>query len=279
MIQKGRWFLDGMAVTTISLMLILLIASLFAPLIAPYDPTEIHMEETLQGISSRHLLGTDLLGRDLLSRILYGGRISVLLAIAATILSMFLGMLLGLIAGYWGGKIDTVITALTSIFQGLPGTSMMIAISAIMGPGIWSLLTALVINSWAGFSRIVRGKVLKLREETYIEGARSLGAGHLRIIVSYLLPNMVSDIIVLFATRIGGVVLSIAALSFLGLGIQPPTPDWGMMISEARTSFRMAPMLLIAPGACIIILSFGINYFGEVLRHYFDIKSQFRQKY
>ena len=175
------------------------------------------------------------------------------------------------------GWADGVITWFTSIFQGLPSTSVMIALAAILDPGVSSLLLALVLTSWASFSRVVRSSVLRLREEAYVEGARCLGAGRLRIITRYLLPNLLPEIAVLFTTRVGGVVLSVASLSFLGLGIQPPTPDWGVMISEARTSFRTAPMLILAPGACLIILSFGINYLGEMLRAHFDIRGRTRQ--
>ena len=248
-----------------------------APVLAPYPPTQINMAERLQGISAAHPLGTDTLGRDLLSRVLYGGRVSVLTAAAATALSMLLGLAVGLIAGYLGGWADGVITWFTSIFQGLPSTSVMIALAAILDPGVSSLLLALVLTSWASFSRVVRSSVLRLREEAYVEGARCLGAGRLRIITRYLLPNLLPEIAVLFTTRVGGVVLSVASLSFLGLGIQPPTPDWGVMISEARTSFRTAPMLILAPGACLIILSFGINYLGEMLRAHFDIRGRTRQ--
>lgn len=272
--KRERWHMDTMTVISLVLLAVVLLGSLFAPILTPYSPTEINMDESLLGISSEHLLGTDFLGRDLFTRILYGGRVSVMTAIAATALSMLLGLVIGLIAGYFGGGVDAVLTCITSIFQGLPSTSMMIAVSAILEPGIFSLLFALVINSWASFSRIVRENVLAIREETYVEGARCMGAGRLHIIVRYIIPNMLPDIIVLFTTKIGGAILSIAALSYLGLGIQPPTPDWGMMISEARSYFRTAPRMLIAPGVCIMSLSFGINYLGEMLRNYFDVKSQ-----
>lgn len=172
------------------------------------------MAERLQGISAAHPLGTDTLGRDLLSRVLYGGRVSVLTAAAATALSMLLGLAVGLIAGYLGGWADSVITWFTSIFQGLPSTSVMIALAAILDPGVSSLLLALVLTSWASFSRVVRSSVLRLREEAYVEGARCLGAGRLRIITRYLLPNLLPEIAVLFTTRVGGVVLSVASSVF-----------------------------------------------------------------
>ncbi|WP_195463748.1 ABC transporter permease [Anaerotruncus colihominis] len=275
--MKRKSKIDPLAALALCLLGLLLAGSLLAPVLAPYPPTQINMAERLQGISAAHPLGTDTLGRDLLSRVLYGGRVSVLIAAAATALSMLLGLAVGLIAGYLGGWADGIITWFTSIFQGLPSTSVMIALAAILDPGVSSLLLALVLTSWASFSRVVRSSVLRLREEAYVEGARCLGAGRLRIITRYLLPNLLPEIAVLFTTRVGGVVLSVASLSFLGLGIQPPTPDWGVMISEARTSFRTAPMLILAPGACLIILSFGINYLGEVLRAHFDIRGRTRQ--
>ena len=275
--MKRKSKIDPLAALALCLLGLLLAGSLLAPVLAPYPPTQINMAERLQGISAAHPLGTDTLGRDLLSRVLYGGRVSVLTAAAATALSMLLGLAVGLIAGYLGGWADGVITWFTSIFQGLPSTSVMIALAAILDPGVSSLLLALVLTSWASFSRVVRSSVLRLREEAYVEGARCLGAGRLRIITRYLLPNLLPEIAVLFTTRVGGVVLSVASLSFLGLGIQPPTPDWGVMISEARSSFRTAPMLILAPGACLIILSFGINYLGEMLRAHFDIRGRTRQ--
>ena len=275
--MKRKSKIDPLAALALCLLGLLLAGSLLAPVLAPYPPTQINMAERLQGISAAHPLGTDTLGRDLLSRVLYGGRVSVLIAAAATALSMLLGLAVGLIAGYLGGWADGIITWFTSIFQGLPSTSVMIALAAILDPGVSSLLLALVLTSWASFSRVVRSSVLRLREEAYVEGARCLGAGRLRIITRYLLPNLLPEIAVLFTTRVGGVVLSVASLSFLGLGIQPPTPDWGVMISEARSSFRTAPMLILAPGACLIILSFGINYLGEVLRAHFDIRGRTRQ--
>ena len=275
--MKRKSKIDPLAALALCLLGLLLAGSLLAPVLAPYPPTQINMAERLQGISAAHPLGTDTLGRDLLSRVLYGGRVSVLTAAAATALSMLLGLAVGLIAGYLGGWADGVITWFTSIFQGLPSTSVMIALAAILDPGVSSLLLALVLTSWASFSRVVRSSVLRLREGAYVEGARCLGAGRLRIITRDLLPNLLPEIAVLFTTRVGGVVLSVASLSFLGLGIQPPTPDWGVMISEARTSFRTAPMLILAPGACLIILSFGINYLGEMLRAHFDIRGRTRQ--
>lgn len=258
----------------LTLLAVILLANLFAPWLAPYDPNAPNMRMKLQGPSWEHPFGTDALGRDLLSRVLYGGRASILLALAATVLSMAFGMLLGLLGGWFGGFTDWITTALANIFQGLPGTCLMIAIAGVLGPGIFNLLLALTLTSWAGFSRIVRTETLRIREEPYMEGLRSLGAGNLRMLVHHAVPNLVSKLIVLFTTRVGRSVLSIAGLTYLGLGIRPPTPDWSVMINDARLNYRSAPHLIIVPGMCIFLLLLSINLLGDALRDRMDIRSQ-----
>ena len=253
---------------------VILLSNLLAPWIAPCDPNEANMRVRLQGPSPEHPLGTDSLGRDMLSRVLYGGRSSMLVALAATALSMALGMLLGVLGGYYGGMPDWCITAVANIFQGLPGTCLMIAIVGVLGPGIPNLLLALVLTSWAGFSRIVRTETLRIREEAYIEGIRALGAGNGRLLWRHIVPNMMANIIVLFTTRVGRCVLSIASLSYLGLGIKPPTPDWSVMISDARLNYRSAPHLIIVPGLCIFLLLLSINMLSDALRDLLDVRSQ-----
>lgn len=262
-----------MAVALI-LLAVILFSNLFAPWLAPYDPNETNMRIKLQRPSWEHPFGTDALGRDLLSRVLYGGRASILLALAATVLSMAFGMLLGILGGWFGGLTDWITTALANIFQGLPGTCLMIAIAGVLGPGIPNLLLALTLTNWAGFSRIVRTETLRIREESYIEGLRSLGAGHLRMLLHHVVPNLVSNLIVLFTTRVGRAVLSIAGLTYLGLGIRPPTPDWSVMINDARLNYRSAPHLIIVPGLCIFLLLLSINLLGDALRDRMDIRSQ-----
>ena len=256
-----------------SILLAILAMTIFAPWLAPYDPTEVNMKIRLLDPCREHLLGTDSLGRDVLSRVIYGGRASLVVAVFATCCSMALGLAIGIAAGYCEGPVDTVITAVTNIFQGLPGTVLMLAMVGIMGPNNMSIVLALVITSWVGFSRLVRGEVLKIKNELYIEGMRTLGAGHFRIILKHIIPNIRTNIIILFTTRVGRVVLSVAGLSYLGMGIQPPTPDWGEMISgPARRYFRTAPHLLWAPGLCIILLSLSINLLGDLLRDRLDVK-------
>lgn len=249
---------------------IMILVSVLAPVLASYEPNAMNMAETLQPPSLQHLLGTDLLGRDMFSRILYGGRSSMLLALCAALLSMLVGMLVGVLAGYFGGLWDYLLTIITNIFQGLPGVSMMVAIAGIMGPGFKSLMLGLVLTNWTGFSRVVRTEVMKYREENFVEGLKVLGASHLRIICGHILPNMFGNTVILLTTRIGRSLLSISGISYLGLGIQPPTPDWSVMLSDARMSFRSAPHLILAPGICIVIVMFSIHLIGDFLRDWMD---------
>lgn len=257
-------------ILAVAVLAAIILMSIFAPLIAPYDPLEVNIQNSLQQPSPEHWLGTDEIGRDLLSRVIYGGRQSILLAVAATALSMLVGLIVGVIAGYFGGPIDMIITSFSSIFQGLPGTSMMIVIASMI-PGIPGMIVAIVITSWVGFSRIVRGEVMKLKQEKFIEGLQSLGAGRMRIILRHITPNLMSNVIIIFTTRIAKVILSVASLSFLGLGLQPPTPDWGVMINEARVHFRSNPLLILAPGSLIMAISLSVNVIGDALRDKLDI--------
>ena len=258
---------------------LLVFIGVFADFLAPYDPNKVNMSKCLIGISKDHLLGTDALGRDVLSRVIHGARVSIFLSFIATVFTMLLGTIIGLVSGYCSGIIDNTIQIIVTIFQGLPGLSFMIALAGVLGPGVKSLLIAITVTSWAGFSRIVRGEVLKVKEEKYIEGARALGATNLHIIIHYILPNIFAPFIVLFTIRIGKVVLSMASLSFLGLGMQPPQADWGVMINDAKTYFRSYPHLLLAPGISILLLCSSINLIGDALRDIFDEKRDFFSQY
>lgn len=266
--MKKRQWISGIA--GIIIVVVILGAGVLAPFLAPYDPNGIDMAQSLQGPSPQHLLGTDLLGRDIFSRILYGGRSSIVLALLATAASMLAGMAVGTLAGYYGGILDEIIMIFLNIFQGLPGTSLMIAIAGIMGPSFKSLMIALVLTSWTGFARIVRTEVLRLREENFVRGLKCLGVSDQAIIWKHIVPNMKGNTVVLFATRIGRCILSISGLSFLGLGIQPPDPDWSVMLNDARMSFRSSPYLVMGPGVCLILLLFGINLVGDLLRDLMD---------
>lgn len=248
--------------------------SIFAPLLVPYDPEALDLLNKVAPPSAEHLLGTDNMGRDVLSRVMYGGRESILLAFLATFASMLVGLVLGMLAGYYGGAVDLTLTTISSIFQGLPSTTMMIALTSILGPGIRSLLIALTLTSWVGFSRIVRGEVMRVKQEYYVESARSMGFSDRRILFRHILPNIFESTMVWFTNRIGGAVLSVASLSYLGLGLQPPTPDWGIMIKESRTYFLSAPLLAVAPGICIVLFVLSIHIIGDWLRDRADILNE-----
>ena len=255
-----------------SVLLLIIGASILAPLLVTHNPFEPDMANRLQPPSWQHFFGTDALGRDMFSRILYGGRASILLSLASAILSLGVGLVIGLFCGFYGGKLDMLCTVASNIFQGIPGCCFMIAIAGIFGPSIKSLVLALVITSWAGFSRIVRAEVMQLKEEPFIEGLRCLGCSDSRLLLHHIIPNIVNKLLILFTIRVGRGILSIAGLSFLGLGVQPPTPDWSVMVSDAVLYYRSSPHLILIPGACIFFLIYAINNLGEFMRDKLDVR-------
>lgn len=255
-----------------SVLLLIIGASILAPLLVTHNPFEPDMANRLQPPSWQHFFGTDALGRDMFSRILYGGRASILLSLASAILSLGVGLVIGLFCGFYGGKLDMLCTVASNIFQGIPGSCFMIAIAGIFGPSIKSLVLALVITSWAGFSRIVRAEVMQLKEEPFIEGLRCLGCSDSRLLLHHIIPNIVNKLLILFTIRVGSGILSIAGLSFLGLGVQPPTPDWSVMVSDAVLYYRSSPHLILIPGACIFFLIYAINNLGEFMRDKLDVR-------
>ena len=255
-----------------SVLLLIIGASILAPLLVTHNPFEPNMANRLQPPSWQHFFGTDALGRDMFSRILYGGRASILLSLASAILSLGVGLVIGLFCGFYGGKLDMLCTVASNIFQGIPGSCFMIAIAGIFGPSIKSLVLALVITSWAGFSRIVRAEVMQLKEEPFIEGLRCLGCSDSRLLLHHIIPNIVNKLLILFTIRVGRGILSMAGLSFLGLGVQPPTPDWSVMVSDAVLYYRSSPHLILIPGACIFFLIYAINNLGEFMRDKLDVR-------
>ena len=258
----------------IIVVLAIILCAVFAPWIAPYDPYQVSVDEILQHSSAKHWLGTDALGRDLLSRVIYGARTSVAFAVAVALCTMLVGVTLGIAGGYFGGITDRVIQCMVSMVQGLPGMSMMIAIAAVLPENDLRLVIAVTLTSWAGFSRIVRSEVIRIKGETYIEGIRSLGAGNWYILKEYVFPNVLPVIAVLLTLRIGTSLLSASALSYLGLGVSPPAADWGVMISDARTYFRSYPIMIIAPGLGITLFSLGINLTGDALCELLSIRKR-----
>ena len=255
-----------------SVLLLIIGASILVPLLVTHNPFETDMANRLQPPSWQQFYGTDALGRDMFSRIHYGGRASILLSLASAILSLGVGLVIGLFCGFYGGKLDMLCTVASNIFQGIPGSCFMIAIAGIFGPSIKSLVLALVITSWAGFSRIVRAEVMQLKEEPFIEGLRCLGCSDSRLLLHHIIPNIVNKLLILFTIRVGRGILSIAGLSFLGLGVQPPTPDWSVMVSDAVLYYRSSPHLILIPGACIFFLIYAINNLGEFMRDKLDVR-------
>lgn len=257
-----------------AVLLLFMAVALLAPWLAPYDPNAVSRDAILAPMSAAHWLGTDALGRDVWSRLLYGARVSVFFALAGAACTMLLGALLGVVGGYFGGLTDRLIQIGVHIFQGLPGMSLMVALAGVMGPGTFSILLAVTLTSWTSFSRLVRAEVLRVRYAEYVEAVRALGAGHGYILWRYILPSIMPSLIVLWTVRIGTVLLSVASLSFLGLGVQPPDADWGVMIFDAKSYFRTYPWLLLAPGACIAALSIAIQLWGDELRDYLSIDEE-----
>jgi len=252
-----------------------LFAAIFAPLIAPANPTTIDLNHRLAPPSAAHWLGADELGRDILSRILYGARLSLMVAVSVVACSLLLGIVLGGIAGYYGGVLDTMLNIFVmNAFLALPGILLAIAFVAFLGPGMINLILALSIGGWVGYARLVRGQVLAVREREFVEAARAQGAGDVRIFVRHIFPNMVQPLIVQAAIGMAGAVLAEATLSFLGLGIPPPVASWGSMLNDARSHLFDAPHLVIFPALAVMLCVLSFNFLGDALRDYLDPRTR-----
>lgn len=245
------------------------LAAIFAPVLAPSDPLLI-TDDRLRAPSRQHLLGTDELGRDMLSRIIFGSRVTLGAAAVATVLVMTIGLLVGILAGYFGGAVDAVLMRIVDVMLALPGMVLTLAIAGLFKPGLPAVMLGIVTVWWVGYARVVRSLVLIARGRSYIEGVKALGAGNGRIILRHVLPNVMPAVIVLVTLRMGRLILAIAGLSFIGLGAQPPTPEWGAMLSESRIYFPFMPHLMLAPGLTIAILVLGLNLLGDGLRDALD---------
>lgn len=254
------------------IIIMLIIVAAIAPVLAPYDPFETNILFRYKAPSSEHLLGTDGMGRDILSRIIYGSRISLQVGLISVALALILGVSFGLIAGYYGGKLDMLIMRFMDIMLAFPSILLAIAIVAILGPQLKNAMLAIGIINVPRFARIVRSSVLSIKESEYISAARALGAGDLRIIFKHLLPNAMAPLIVQTTLSIATAILEAAALSFLGLGAQPPSPEWGAMLSDARSSLQKAPWVATFPGLAIVFGVLGFNLLGDGLRDALDPK-------
>ena len=249
---------------------IFILTAIFAPYLAPYKYDFMNMPNMLTGPGANNLLGTDEFGRDILSRIIYGSRISLVVGFGAVSISMLIGIVLGAIAGYFGGAIDYIISGITDIAWSLPVTLLAIAFVAALGPSLTNLIIAIAMISWAGFTRVVRGQFLSLRESEFIQAAQVLGMSNTRIILKHMLPNALAPVIVLVTMEIPKVIIIESSLSFLGLGVQPPTPSWGSIMSAGRSYIMDAPWIIIFPGIAMALLVLGFNFFGDALRDTLD---------
>lgn len=251
------------------LLLFFLLTALLAPWLMPYDPNAVDMQQVLRYPDCQHWLGTDPLGRDVLSRLILGTRVSIGFTLAAALCTMTVGFLLGTAGGWCGGRLDAVIQMVINVFQGIPGFSLMIALAGMLEPGVTSMLLAIVLTSWTGFSRVVRGEVIRIRGESFMEGLRALGAGGGFILSRYVWWSLLPVVSVLFTIRLGSVILSVSGLSYIGIGLQPPMADWGLMVNEGQTYCRTYPLLLYAPGLCIFLLCMVFHILGESMKRRF----------
>jgi peptide/nickel transport system permease protein len=247
------------------LVLFAVLAALLAPWLAPHDPNDQRLVRRLEPPSKEHLLGLDELGRDVLSRLLYGARVSVGVGFVVVLLSGFVGTMVGALAGYAGGRVDGLLMRTTDVFLAFPGILLAIALVAVLGPALRHVVLALVVIGWVGYARLVRGQVLRLREAEFVLSARAAGAGTARIVRSHLLPNVLPTLMVQASLGMAGAILAEAGLSFLGLGIQPPTPSWGAMINAGRGHLLDAPHLALIPGLAILLTVMGLNFLGDSL--------------
>jgi peptide/nickel transport system permease protein len=266
---------NPLAATGVVLVIMFVIFALFAPWIAPQDPAAINLPARLDPPSHLHSFGTDELGRDILSRVIYGARISMLVGSSVVATSLAIGLVIGSIAGYYGGPIDRLVNiVLMNAFLSFPGILLAIAFVAFRGPGIFNLVLALSLGGWVGYARLVRGQVLAAREREFVEAARALGASDLRIIVRHILPNIIQPVIVQAAIGMAGAVLAEATMSFLGLGVPPPTASWGTMLNDGRAHLFDAPHLVLFPTLAVMLAVLSFNFIGDALRDYLDPRSR-----
>lgn len=270
-----RMVAQPLAALGVALVILFAAMALLSPWMAPANPAAIDLTHRLAPPSAAHWFGTDALGRDILSRIIYGARLSLTVAVSVVALSLSTGIILGGIAGYYGGAIDTFLNIFAmNAFMALPGILLAIAFVAFLGPGLLNLILALSIGGWVGYARLVRGQVLAVREREFVEAARALGASDLRIFLRHILPNIIQPLIVQAAIGMAGAVLAEATLSFLGLGVPPPTASWGSMLNDSRSHLFDAPHLVVFPAIAVMLCVLSFNFIGDGLRDYLDPRTR-----
>jgi ABC-type dipeptide/oligopeptide/nickel transport system permease subunit len=266
----ARFLTNRAAAAGLLVLVVIVIATVLPGLFTRFDPVEMDLSASLQSPSAHHPFGTDAFGRDILSRVLHGGRVSLGVGLAARSISLILGLLAGTIAGYSGGKTGNIIMRLADITFAFPTLLLLIAIMAVVTPGVGALSVALGAVGWAAMARLVRAQVMSVRERDYVQAARAAGAGHIKLITGYILPQCLSPLVVVFTLGLGMTIMAESSLSFLGLGIQPPEPSWGGMISRGIPFMRTAPWLTMLPGLVLTLVICSINLVGDGLRDALD---------
>lgn len=261
---------NKLAVVSMVVLILLVLVAILAPLIAPYAYDEQNVFNANAGSSAEHLLGTDKLGQDILSRLIYGTRQSLEMGVFSVMIGAVIGITIGSISGYYGSWVDNLCMRFLDIYQSIPMFLLCVALAAILGPSLRNAIIALGLGTVPGYARVMRASVMTVREREYIESAKSANCGTVRIIVKHIVPNAIGPLIVQITMGVGSCILSGAMLSFIGLGVQPPTPEWGTMISEARNAMRQYPTQAIYPGICIIIAVLACNLLGDGLRDALD---------
>src|SRR5918997_6075623 len=271
--------MNRLTIIGLVIVVVLVIVALFAPWIAPYEVGATNLSMRYLPPSAAHWFGTDSTGRDIFSRVVFGARISLQVGLVVVAVSAVIGTFLGALAGYYGGWVDRFVSGYVfNVFLAFPGLLLAIAMVAFLGAGLNKLILALCIIGWVGYARVIRGQVLKVREYDFVQAARALGAGDLRIIFVHILPNAVQPLIVQASLGMAGAVLAEATLSFLGLGVPPPAPSWGVMLEEARdlATLTRAPHAMLAPGLAIALTVLAFNFLGDGLREYLDPRQRKR---
>jgi len=261
---------NKLAMIGLGIVLTLILVAIFAPWIAPYDPTEPDLTSSLAPPSKEHPFGTDRLGRDVFSRVIYGSRIALVVGVLIVAVQAMIGVPLGLLAGYYGGTIDNVIMRIVDILLSIPSLVLALAIASALGPGLYNVIIAFGVIGWTRFARLVRAEVLSIREKEYIEAAKATGERDVAILIKHILPNVMPTIIVIATLTMPSALILASALSFLGLGAQPPTPDWGAILAEGRVYLRQAPWISTFPGLAIMFTVLGLNFLGDGLRDALD---------
>jgi peptide/nickel transport system permease protein len=264
-IKRNRLALIGFLIISA-----LVLIALFAPLIAPHDPIEQNLDKRLLSPCMEYPLGTDDLGRCILSRLIYGARISLIIGIIVVGITACIGVTLGAIAGYFGGIWDEIIMRIVDIVLAFPGIILALAIAGLLGPSLFNVMLALAFVHWVSYARVVRGSILSLKEKEFVELAKAIGGSDFYILLRHILPNCISPVIVMATLGMGHVILAAAALSFLGLGAQPPTPEWGSMLNDGRAYMRIAPHITTFSGLAIMIAVLAFNFLGDGLRDALD---------